>query len=354
MWRIPVKIVIEERRVGPPTRRGRTKRFTCLEPAVTLLGVQRLALNSVLRNYPVLESVDGKWQFRGHCEAKTHLPHMGAVRATTDDPEDHLVWGPRPVPLGDMKPREAERRAWLEDLLARGGGQSIEQLSFQWRAFCVHIAHTLLNREEPVDCYLFKLHNCPLRPRWHEEFFWKKIKCEPKPFLKHLWFEPWLLEFYVAGDHCVRQIELEPTREWRRLTIKVEAERRRRLGPERYAQYYATSVRRFTPVAWRLHKAWWAEMAFSRLIHSAGGLGRGFTTVSDKVAREMCRKTERHRNALRTVHRRKITIRLNKALSRKNGRVSPVSDLRPEAQDVRQPEGEGSGPAVEKPGDGKG
>ncbi len=350
VWRIPVRVEFVTEKRDYRTAQD----YAHLQPAVQLLGVQRVALNNHFRAYHNLICEDGKWSFRNPNKVTyfEHLEKMGASRATSDDPEDHLVWGAR-RPAGKLRPVQKKRRAWLEDLMARGVGETLEQLEYYWRSFCLHIAHTLINCEQPVDCYFFRLHNCPLRPRWHEEFFWNKIPCEPSPFLKKLLLEPWLLEFDVARECCLRQIELEHKPEWRKLVAKSEFTRRQRLGPEKYAKHIVRSVQRFTPVAWRLHQAWWSEMANSHLLNPARGCRGRSCFVSRKVAGKVRRKAFGYSEISDAAYRNSLLTprRVSEKVSRKNGRVSKVPHLRPAEEAVWKPTDQRPGPAVDQPRD---
>lgn len=351
MWRIPVKIIFTT------DERFKSKRqITWLEPAVVLMGAQRLALNNFLRSQKGLENEDGKWRFvYPQKRYWTRLENLGATRATSDDPEDHLVWGARRPPMDKMTPDQTARRAWFEDLLARGVGDSVEQLAHYWRAFCIHIAHTLINKEQPVDCYFFKLHNVPLRSDWKEFVTATKPPKEPRFLLVRILASGRMLAFDVEGDHCLRHIELEHTDEWWKLIRKAESERRDRKGREEYANSFQRSLERFALTGWRLYCIHRKEMVQTCAIRVPNGRNGRFRFVPHKVARPMCVETYifgRNPTPATFKHLRWAIKSSKKYLFTPNGFLSSVPRVRLEKKVVRQPEDERPGPEVDEPGDG--
>lgn len=366
LWRIPVRIVFRARNA----RRPKLGLLAHLEPAVPLLGCQRVALNQHFRAFKAVQNVDGRWQIKGHVPVgpcpnplsrggwryEVRLRGMGGVKIAADDPEDHLVWGARRPPARKFKPEEKERRAWLEELLARGVGDSYEQLAYFWREFCLHLAHTLLNEEQPVDCFLFKLHNCPLRTNWKEWMGGKPPK-EPRHLLWRVLGGGRILAFDVEGEHALRHIELEHTREWWKLVRKVEGRRRYVKGREEYARMFQKSLERFALTAWRLfwrHREEMAQASADRVPHGRGG---GFRFVPNPVARSMrgeAYKLGRAPTRATLNHLRWAIKRAKEALPRAHGRLPAVSDLRPAVEAVRQPADARAGSAVDQSGDGTG
>ncbi len=357
MWRIPVKLVKRPMVVKNKTWKSMV---SYLEPAVALLGCQRRALNEFLESCKAVQYADG-WRLKGTRQRgqvfEETMRGMKALRATSDEPEDHLVWGPRPPPIERMKPAQGERRKWLEEMLARGGGISLEQLTWQWREFCLHIAHTLINREEPVDCIFFKLHNCPLRSRWREEFFYRKVPCDPDSFLKKILCERHMREFDSGGGYCLRRIEIEETQAWRKLIQRTESTRLGLLGPKQYAENFTKSVERFYPVAWRLHQAWLSEMARSRIGSPVGGLGSRVYVMSKplegRVQREAARIVETIL-AKPTKQQRQLITRYKRKAAGKNGRLPRMSDIRRALAAMRKSADERARPAVVEPGNREG
>lgn len=355
VWRIPCKVAMRPRSDLRGIYLRRSPERLHLDPAVPLLRCQRTALDKFFAKQKVVEWVTGQWRLKHawHNYA-ARLEAMGGVRATSGDPEDHLVWSGRRPPAGKLKPAQKERRAWLEEMLARGGGETLEQLSYQWREFCLHIAHTLINREQPVDFYWFKLHNCPLRADWMNHLG------RPAPYLavnllRKAMEGCRIMAMDIEGQHCLRHIELEHTAEWWKLVRKAESQRRRESGPEKYARNFQGSLERFALTAWALFWSHRKEVAQAHARRVSHGRRGGFRLVPDPMARNV------YGTAYQLVYPpdkatrkslQEAIAHVQKTLSRAHGGVSKVSDLRPSAKVVRQPEDERAGPAVGQPGDG--
>lgn len=361
IWRIPVNLTLKPRSELRGYRVKDRMERPHLTPAVPLLRCQREALHKFFSGQRHLECVAGEWRFkvpRGRPFAtETVLAEIGATRAAAEDPEEYLVWGaPRP-PLAKLTPIQKERREWLEDLLSKGVGESVEQLAYFWKSFCQHIAHTLLNKEKPVDCYFFRLHNCPLRrgwPSWIHRYGGGHPK-RPTAVLRTVMGSGNILAFDVEGDHALRHIEIEHTAEWWKLIRKVEGQRRRKLGPEKYAKHFQRSLERFALTAWHLFCINRAEMVQTSARRFSNGRRGGFRFVPDKVARTLWSAPYKPRHtpdkATRN-HLRHAIKAVQETLSGTDGFLSAVSYIRPKKEAVRKPADEGVGPAVDQPGDG--
>jgi len=363
VWRIPVKIVFQQ----DPQRSSKRQR-AILQPAVPLLGCQRQALDQHFQGFKAVENIDGRWRIKGHVPIgpcthtrgrsgwryEVRLSRMGGCKITADDPEDHLVWGARRPPDSKAKPESKERREWLADLLARGVGDSLEQLEYFWRAFCLHIAHTLINREAPVDCHYFRLHNCPLRADWMD-YIGRPAPYKAVNLMRHAMEGSRIMAMDIEGQHCLRHIELEHTAKWWNLVGKAESQRRRAAGPEKYARNFQGSLERFAPTAWALFWSHRKEMVQAHARRVSHGHRGGFRLVPDPMARNVYGAAyhivrSADKPTLKSL--REAIAHTRAALSRAHGRVPAVSDLRPAAQVVRKPQGDGHRSAVDQPGDG--
>lgn len=363
VWRIPVNLTLKPCSELRGYRVKLRMELPHLSPAVPLLRCQREALHKFFSGQRHLECVGGEWRFkvpRGRpFTTETILAEIGATRAPGEDPEEYLVWGaPRP-PLGKLTPIQKQRREWLEDLLSRGVGESVEQLAYFWKSFCQHMAHTMLNKEKPVDCYYFRLHNCPLRPCWTAWIGRLGGSQHKKPtgVLRHVLGSGNILAFDVEGEHALRHIEIEHAVEWWKLVRKVEGQRRRKLGPEDYARHFQKSLERFALTAWHLFCLNRSEMAQTHARRVPHGRRGGFRFVPDPVARTVWRAAYKPARApikatLR--HLQGAIAGAEAALSRTYGRVPAVPDLRPAEEAMRQPTAEGPGPAVDESRNGEG
>jgi len=155
----------------------------------------------------------------------------------------------------------------------------------------------------------------------------------------------------VSGENTIRRgVEVEYSKFWWKTVKRVERIRLERLNPARYAEYVLESVRKATPIAKRLFKAWVARKDADSGVYVKGdrlrvmALERNIKSDHEYIPR--WGTSDKYRQALFLINRPKFEELRRKypPLPKTNVHLSDVPTLQPETEDVRDGRGNGGHP----------
>jgi len=299
------------------------------------------------------------------------LKHIGE-KTLGGNPETYFSWGMiRPVdrrPQDDREPRDE----FVEALYAAGIGESVAQLTYFWRQFCLHAAHWMVNKEKPVDMGFVRLHNCPYRANWkvimtqrfrtlgqtlqHANDQEREYAIKRSGFLNELHSLD-LLAMNRRDGTCHRHIEIEHLPRWWKMIGKAEKERFAMKGPIGYADYFIDSIRRFTRPAITIYRGWLAQIARPCVADCESGPDGRIRFVPNLLEGKLSPSSRDYMGLAPVVPNKLPRFKpasRPETLLAPDGLVSEVPDLQSQAQDVRKCTNQGSGPEMDKPGDGTG
>lgn len=262
-----------------------------LDEAMPLYQSHKAAVNQLL-------SLHGEMRGRQWYLSPGSLSHIGE-KTTGGNVETYFAWGTiRPVDRRPQDERE-ERDEFLEALYAAGVGESVTQLKYFWREFCLHAAHWMINKEKPVDMIFARLHNCPYRANWRTiltQRFRKlgtTLHCRSGVAREYAIDQSGLREEMLSLDllainrlteTCYRHIEIEHRPKWWKLVRRAEKDRKTLLGKTRYADYFLDSVRRFIRPGLTLYTSWLAQIASPCVADCESGPDGGIRFVPNHLA----------------------------------------------------------------------
>lgn len=235
----------------------------------------------------------------------------GQEVAPCDDPEKHFVWSrQKGSRVGNL---ERARRADLDEFLApmflNGLGKSEFELEWWWNQFANHITWHLVNKETPIDFYIFKLHPSPLHPIWQMRR--KRGRAGPMAF---------------DGKTCLRTIDFELSRTWWRLTRRIERDRVDMLGRKEYATAVKAWLERYQATANRLYQQWilYRHIKSACVRRDCGPREhfRGMETSLEKSARSAARLAEAERERQKLKEKKRLERLYKQARDMRNVRAA--------------------------------
>lgn len=298
-----------------------------------------------------LLTLHGRREKKGWSISRTELKAIGE-KTPGGNPEIYFSWGVvRPV---DRKPQEdrAPRDEFIESLFAAGVGESVEQLTYFWREFCHHAAHTLINKEKPVDMLFLRLHNCPFRANWRTILTQRFRKLGPtlqhssdeardyaikQSGLRDEFFSLDLLALSRKTGTCYRHIEIEHRPKWWKLVRRAEKERMER-GPVVYANYFLDSVRRFFKPGIGLYLSWLSQIAKPSVAGCESGHDGSIRFVPNNLAGSLHPASREYCGLAPVVPNKFPRFKPESAaetLLAPDGGVPAVPVVQPQAKDVR-------------------
>jgi hypothetical protein len=307
-----------------------------------LLNKQLVALNQQMAEYA--RPVNGLWvvSSRHALKRTAHLVPGG-------DPECYFSWGlPRESDKPRYKPeKRVERDEFLDTLFVSGGtGLDRPTLEFVWRQICLHMGNWLINREKPVDFYFFTLHPSPYRTNWRElamNRFTKMlamnaVRKRPEDALgrmdsRGIFISPELFAIDPKYGTCYRRIEVEMKMAWWKNVIRNERIKMERLGPHEYANDFTSFCIRCLDRTRRLFFSFLSENERPAPIDVAGDAPGTYRFVPPGETGAMFHTLLEYPAPRAAID--DLGGDSPKALPETNGSVSEVSDIQPQAQDVR-------------------
>lgn len=193
------------------------------------------------------------------------------------DPERLFSWSSKAAIVSDKpRPEESvEREKFIEALFQKQTIPNVstwQELYYIYKEICLHMMDTLINKEQPVDLFFFKLHNCPLRQNWQMIQFARFPKTstvatranmeerQGKSGFNDNLTNVGMISFNPRLRICHRHITVEHTRAWWKMMLRCEQTRLRQLGHEKYAAYFRESVSRFLGTAKRCFREFMAQI----------------------------------------------------------------------------------------------
>lgn len=243
--------------------------------------------------------------------------------------EESFSWErPRMSQLTQYRPeKRQERDEFLDDVYQRGLGRSRDEVEYWFNQFCNAMFDWLINREKPVDLYFARIHPMPFRTNW-------KIKA--RQWIKKYGMTGLVDDgklFALDGDVCLRYLEIELLKPWRRSTLKVEQQRLKVLGRLGYAKAILESGRRQADAATRILRDWKADAKTQSVVFFEGGGAGSNGVVKIRWRRKMGRQViEIRRLARRTVFGARP--RPKKPVRPKKSKLSKLRVVQPAPPDV--------------------
>lgn len=316
---------------------------------IRLLDSQRDVAQELLEK--VGKRYKNRWMvMRQHLESVAH-------KADTENPEECVSWRPVKAWVNfkhwskEVGPeRLRQREAFFVDFCKSGILSNPAHAELLWSAFCKHVLHTLVNRQEPVDMLFIELNPLPYRPNWKALVTmteWEKLGQE-------MYDRVTLEEMVKRGtaDHLLHQrltfynrhaetihwtVEIRHMEMWYRMVAAAEKARKKGKTTFAYLRHIEDAMKRSLPTALKCYASYLAEIFRPSLftkIHTGAAGSPGTRTASMDKRMRAADKPRITPSALDPASKARCT--------RKRGHKKPslanvpgVSNLQPTLEDMR-------------------
>jgi hypothetical protein len=322
-WEIPVRAM-----TAPGERRR-------IAPACPLFEHQRQAFDVYLETAGVKSGPDWlvPWLW---------LKAYGKIATKDFMPEALLVWhGPakakvkhvREARQGEFEPDPIDLKEFIDAAAAAMPGLARAQVETMWHVFCAVAMKWLLQRRF-VDMGFIRLHVSPFRVDWKELAAARSLK-DGKAF-RSLDLTTLQRDGFRARSIFRWSIDVEFRFKWWARMKCHELERLDSVGQNEYYRQFMQFVVQRVALSEALHKGWRDEVCRPATGATPGDASGGVRLKASRrvVTRYKDAAAYRPANAEAVAG---VSARLGEtpALAGENGEVPPVSDLQPNAEDLR-------------------
>ncbi len=234
-----------------------------------------------------------------------HVLEQVARPADTENPEECVSWRPVKAWVQFKKKGKAalfermkQREAFFSDFCKSGVLPDPAHAEILFTAFCKHMLHTLVNRQEPVDLLFCELTPLPYRPNWMalvaktEKATPDSARATMDDLIKRGTLDHFLdpaLTFYNRKSETIHwSITVRHLEMWYRMVTAAEKARKRGRAPHVYLRLINDAMKRTLPMALKCYAAYLAEIfrpsLFTKVVRGIHGSVR--TRTKDFIERE--------------------------------------------------------------------